>query len=812
MESLRSIGVGIGLATVTAIASLAACSDGAGGAGGTGTTSSTTSSSKSTGAGQGSPCSIATDCAGGLVCIAGKCGAEGSVPAGGPCSASRDCTAGLYCSEIGVCAPGGSGKVGDACSSGGDCAPDLACILSGLSGTCASAGAGDLGQACAATTDCLAGLVCGPGGTCQTVIGAYPPYAGATCAPDEMPFRVLWEVPRPQKQLADFYRLPFPNDARVADDGTLDLSDFPRPGPSLLGVDLVDLYANALSQDFDGFSTVAPVTFRFSNELDLTTVDTHLHYVDVTDPVSPAFGTEQPVLYYSYDLGRGKFVCQQSFAVYNDPSLPLSPKHTYAVFLTTGIRGKGGETPTVDPDLTAVLGATQPVDATLAKAWTKYAGFRQYLTTSAIDPSTVAGVAVFTTADPTAKAKRLAQAVTAAGLPTVSDLTLCDGNTTSPCDGDGDRHCGSSSGSYWEIHGRFHEPSYQQGTLPYEKPADGGGVAFDGGGNPVQQGSLPVCFALTIPKSAAPASGFPLVVHAHGTGGSFRSAISNGIADVVSTGATPMATLTFEGVAHGARRGTSTRTPDSLVFNVVNPRAARDNHLQGEMDVLEALRIPQVSLPAVTGVGAIRLDPAKTYFFGHSQGSTVGVPAVALSGDVRAAIFSGAGSDLTQAILKKTSPSNAKAGLSLLLGEPISDVHPVVVLWQTFFERIDPLAFDALVLRAPPTGVPSKHVFMTASATDTYTPEATLTITAKIMGLEQAEPVIDPIAGATVDPRPVSNAVQGGDAIARTAALFQYASDGSYDGHFVSTKNASAVADWSAFLSSLAATGVPTVP
>ena len=63
---------------------------------------------------------------------------------------------------------------------------------------------------------------------------------------------------------ADFYRLPFPNDLRVRADGTLDLSDFPRPGLTLLGVDLVDLYADAAEADFAGFASIDVVSFRFS--------------------------------------------------------------------------------------------------------------------------------------------------------------------------------------------------------------------------------------------------------------------------------------------------------------------------------------------------------------------------------------------------------------------------------------------------------------------------------------------------------------------------------------------------------------------
>src|SRR5688500_5689375 len=157
--------------------------------------------------------------------------------------------------------------------------------------------------------------------------------------------------------------------------------------------------------------------------------------------------------------------------------------------------------------------------------------------------------------------EKLAASVEAAALPTLSDLTLCDGSVPSPCaiDGDTDRVCGDSGGSFWEVHGRMSVPNYQQGTMPYDFPAMGGAITWDGAGDPVVASTIDVCFALTIPKSTAPGTGWPLVVHAHGTGGSFKAAVSAGIAEQLATASTPMATLTFDGVGHGERRGASAR-------------------------------------------------------------------------------------------------------------------------------------------------------------------------------------------------------------------------------------------------------------
>src|SRR5262249_33210684 len=153
-------------------------------------------------------------------------------------------------------------------------------------------------------------------------------------------------------------------------------------------------------------------------------------------------------------------------------------------------------------------------------AWDAYAPFRAYLASEGIDESTIAGAAVFTAGNALARARTLALAALAAPAPKLSDLTLCDTGVVSPCqDASGRGACGAADPNFFEIHGRFTVPIFQQGTEPYIRPADGGAISNP----PVVQRIEAVCFALTIPKNAAmPVGGWPLVVLAHGTGGSFR--------------------------------------------------------------------------------------------------------------------------------------------------------------------------------------------------------------------------------------------------------------------------------------------------
>jgi hypothetical protein len=757
----------------------------------------------------GAPCDGPADCSGGKVCAGGKCADPGNGRPGTACTATRDCAGGNYCDGVtGVCTMGGGLASGAACTSDRQCAPPLRCSLTGFYGTCATGGSVDLGGACADTAECLAGLWCGTNHQCDGLKKAFPPFEGATCT-DEGAFRGYFEVPRPGKPPADFYRLPFPNDIRV-NAGALDISDFPKPGPTPLGVDLVKLYVDTWTSDFDGFSAAAGVAFRFSGNIDYdSATGDAIKIIDVTPGAT--FGYEYSRSWVTNN-GRTKYSCNHTLVVRNTPDTPFEAGHTYAVIVTNALKSDGGTPAAADADFTAVMATTPPSDAALDHAWDAYQGLRNWMTSRGSDAPTLATAAVFTVQDAPAHMQRLATSVASQAAPTLTSLALCGAGTTSPCDdGTPARACPTADAAFHEVHGKLSVPIYQAGTAPYETPADGGGIV-EISGVPAPVRTEQVCFALTIPKATAPAKGWPLVVYHHGTGGSMRSFIADGIAGKLAAATTPAAVLSFDAVEHGARKGGSTKNSDDLVFNPLNPRAARDNFLQGAVDILQALRVAGVSVTASaspTG-SAIVFDPGAVAFFGHSQGSTSGEIALAWSGDAPAAIFSGAGSYLTSSLLDKTMPVNISSGMSFLIGEPLDPEHPVMTIFQSFFDRADPLSYNPLIVSRPPAALPSKHVFMSWGTRDTYTPRSTLDANARSLGLSPVGTVLEDF-GTPAIPRPVTGNVTGGDSKKRTAAVFQYEASGD-DGHFVATKNAAASADWMAFLQSYLSTGTPVVP
>ncbi len=282
-----------------------------------------------------------------------------------------------------------------------------------------------------------------------------------------------------------------------------------------------------------------------------------------------------------------------------------------------------------------------------------------------------------------------------------------------------------------------------------------------------------------------------------------------------------MAVFGFDANMHGTRRGASTQSPDVLFFNVVNPRAARDNVLQAAADVISAMRVTSVNIPMnLSPINAeVKFDGTKTLYWGHSQGSVAGQIALSQTDLSPALLLSGAGSRLIESLLTKQRPFNTKGGLEFLIGDTVDEYHPVMILFQSFFDRADPIHHNPLYLRHVPDGLHPKHIYMAFGPGDTYTPDASQTRSAGSLGVGWVQTTDDPNFGQFFlkTNRPVKDNVDAIDGVTktlvkRTAAVIRYKTDGCTDGHFVANCRTEAVADWLAFVQSYLTTGTPTIP
>ena len=776
-----------------------------------------------TGRGVGEPCWEETNCRPGLTCSEGSCQPGHDLAEGEECVISAECLDGLYCAS-GLCSPAGAGQQGDSCAGDSDCGSGFRCVLTGLGGECQPEGDVDVGGVCDSTQDCFGGLACLEGVCAVPPPGSPPfgiPWSGVDCPQDDGPVRALFRVPRGTPDDGDFFSLPYPNDVRF-EAGQLDLSGFPTPGDGLLGYDLVQRYVDAVESERDGWGMYQAVLFRFSGTIDFNTLDTRVKLVDLTSGSGMSYS-------WSYFSGRSTYICQSRLAVTRATGQVFEPGHQYAAYLLTGVKDTGGQSVMRPDDLAALLDDTAPADADVAAHWAKYQPLRQHLADSAIDAFNVLNATVFTIGNPRALVEQLQPLIDGLGPAQTSDWTLCDSGVTSPCpDASGDRACPAADPAFHELHALVQLPVFQQGAAPYLDPSDGGDLK-SAGGAPTVDHLEPVCLSLTVPTTAMPAGGWPTLVFAHGTGGSFRSHVLSGLAAELAQGiddgqgtTVAAATLGIDQVMHGPRRGGSTKSPNDLFFNFANPKAALGNPQQAAADQMALLRlVPSLSFDAASSPTGESFNLASSVaFWGHSQGAMAGTIAAAY-GDWAGVVLSGASASLKDALVSKTSPLNIAALVPFVLGDADSEGklvhgnrHPATNLMQHFIDGGDPVAYARLVSHRPPIGVASRHLFQPYGLDDTYTPSAVQKthLLGAYLGLAEHDGSVITAEdlGLTLLPVPVSGNLTV-DAKVVTAVGREYAPAAGSDGHFVVFDVPSARADALRFVAGALGGVVPQV-
>jgi len=782
----------------------------------------------SDGAGVGESCGSSPDCRRGLSCDAGgTCQPTGDAVQDASCQISLECAPGLHCdARVATCQPAGETGQGQACSDIGQCERGLACLPQGFSGLCSAAGAADSNRACQTSADCLAGLNCAGTGTDRKCIagplGLPRPFTGAQCVGDGVhtdgALRGYFEVPN--EDLVDFYRLPFPNDIRLVA-GRPNLSGHPTPGSELLGFDLVQRYIDAIEAEQDHWGLNQAVFFRFSGRLDYDKSsldsggdDPSIYLVDIT-PGSAEYNERQPI-YWQASTARTPYICHNWISVRPTWGRPLNPRTTYAAVVTSHVRGAEGEAVEQDTQFAAMLGATRP-DGPVGTAWDAYQPLRTWLAEQGLAPSALAVAAVFTTGDPREITKGLRTAARTSP-PSLSDLTTCADGVTSPCEDGltGEEHlrgCFGESDAFTEIQGKVSLPVFQRGVPPFL--GEGGGLEFING-LPAIQRNEDVCMAMTVPKATMPEAGWPVLIYAHGTGGSYRSHVGN-VASQVGTfeheGQTMhMLTIGWDQVQHFTRRGDSDLDPEALVYNFANPHVAQGNFWQAAVDIHSIVQLVETLDMEIDGQ-RVKADPSQIWFLGHSQGGTSGPLALPYEPGIKGAILSGAGGGLTLSLLGKTSPVNIPDGLAVALQDPtVTESHPVLNLLQGYFDTVDPVNYAELIGARQIEGQTyPHHVFHTFGIGDTYTPKLTLETMATALRLTMADPLVEPLERgfAPTAPLPIrANGSVGGQPT--TLIGRQYQPDG-YDGHFVLFRHPAAQDDMLEFLGSGLTGNVPEI-
>jgi hypothetical protein len=383
-------------------------------------------------------------------------------------------------------------------------------------------------------------------------------------------------------------------------------------------------------------------------------------------------------------------------------------------------------------------------------------------------------------------------------------------------------------GAYDVYEGRFGDvPEFQTGTPPFI--ASGGQFTFTDAGEPELQRETDLRFALGVPDEGAcpePAEGYPVVLVAHGTGGSYRSAFDTTggrVAEVVMFSGVCLATLSIDQIYHGERPGN--QAPDQLYFNLQNPLAARTNGPQSAIDFVQLARLVSeggfVVPSSVSRTGVeITFDPDNVLFFGHSQGGLNGPIALAMDDHLRGGAMSGAGATILIALLQKTEPFDITAVVPILLsleddevGE-IDEFHPALSLVQTIADPSDGINYARAIIRQPRTGFAAKSLLMTegvrADGTgDTFAPPRGIEALAVAIGLPLQLPGLFDVEYASwagLAPIMVPNGGLAGNLAGGTASgvLSQFDADLASNGHFVAYQVPAARQQLAEFLQNLA--------
>jgi predicted esterase len=624
---------------------------------------------------------------------------------------------------------------------------------------------------------------------------------------DPGPPRAIFVLPRDPG--TPFFDLPWPSDLRRTPSGHIDVRGF----PNRRRIQLIDRYLTAITARQRGFATNGAVYFRFSRPVDPRSLprsvedtlapDATVFLLDVDATSSTRLQRHPAVVVYQEEPTL--YWPPRTVAIRPVHGIPLAGGRRYAAVVTRGVRTAEGGPFGRDEDFEALMsgGGDREVEAARAV----YGPAIEAIVEAGVPRDDILSVAVFTTQDPVAELALYRDWMHASYPPPRPRPEAWRLVAERP--------------NFHELQGRYGPvPIFQEGTIPYLE--EGGAMEPGPDGRPVVHGEYDARFALTVPRSPMPESGYPLVLYAHGTGGDYRSFIVDGTASLLAS--IGVACMGIDQIHHGERNPT-TSSENILFFNVNNPDAARDNNRQSALDVVQQARVvPSLTVPRELlqrEEREIHFDRGRVWFFGHSQGGLVAPLFLGIDDGVSAAVISAGGALIAYALLYKTEPVSIPSLVRVALGlagsnereaferENFGFEHPIVTLLQGWIEASDGSNFAHLVFAAPRPGFAPKSVLATEGLRDVFSPPGSIEALAASMRLPIVEPVahrieaLDLLAIPSVR-APVSGNVAGG---AATAGLLQY----SDEGHFLVFSNADAQARIRGFFGSLIA-GTPTIP
>lgn len=689
--------------------------------------------------------------------------------------------------------------------------------------------------------------------------GASPPSAPLVVEPPRLAedgglagaTRVDIRLPRGERP--DFNTLPWPSELFRAEDGSLDWHTFPGSNHPLLtsyfATAKADLPDFSIAPNIYFHFTAAPHRGRLSMRPEASmSIRSPIFLIDV-DPKSPERGSLFP-LETRYFQSSLSYIPARTLAVKPVAGFVLRPGTLYAAIVRRDLGDSEGRPLGTTPDFEQIKSSVPVSDAAMERARSIHVGAFDYLSSLGVRRDDIAAAALFRTHVPHAVAEKLFGVATS--LPANLSPRLLSVRWPRPA-----TSAYADLRPYTAIVGYYCTPSFQSRIDDAPFLTGGGTLEFDENGLPravpVPESSrfragpcgdlIRARFILTIPKTPMPEGGFPLLVVAHGTGGSASDflgyndfaawAAREGIAAVSTDqplhgggdpeGARPgsreRAPLRIAGIPVSLFRG-QPRGSEIAFYNPLNPAATRDNLRQAAIDASLLARLlvatdfataerpagkdeskaknkaknktktkdPEKLLGPPPGHTPPRFDKTKILFAGHSQGSQSMAVQAAIDPLVRGVILSGCGGDARLGIVRRrdlTIMPFVEAALGLKKGE-LHEFHPLMALVQALIDPVDPQSF-ARFYRDPLPGRSPQNVLHYGGITDTYTPPESASALATALRAAPLSPLLAPVPGLRIlGITPTEGLLRGNLAKGKaTAAFVQLASTHGGNGHFV---------------------------
>ena len=607
-----------------------------------------------------------------------------------------------------------------------------------------------------------------------------------------------WSATSPRFDPAsdDFHATPWPSDARRAADGHWDLSGFPNPA----AVPFLEKYLAFAGTVLDGASVAQVSYLAFDGPLDVSGLPQDGLAGSLDDPVFLFEAGEGgvagvvPILWAWYPAAT-TYLPSNVLAIRPLWGFPLKAGAKYGVVVTSALKGIDGLAPRPPAAFVAALAGEGPWATALAPVRALVAAHPEL----AGRVTVATGFTVARPADDLARIRTWLRTSTEA--PALTDVQWVEGT------GDHDRYLA-----------HYVAPDFLRGTPPYA--AEGGGFEFDETGAPVLQRAETMRVVLTVPTGVdMPAGGWPIVLVAHGTGGSADSFVDSSMPYV------PAVELSQEGLAcagidqplHGERMEPplSGDLLDLYSYNFLNPESGRTLQRQSVIDEMTLLRMVEAGTLVIPGwVSASgrdeRFDPSRILYFGHSQGGINGAVLFGVEDHLRGGLLSGAGAGIALTLMLRTVPMDLHAWLADLLwiDDPaeLDQFHPVAALIQALVDPTDPVAYAGRFFQwaAGDSAAGPRSVLLSEGMQDTDTPPPTTEVLAATAGI----PILAPfqhwpigLSAKGIGPAALPAAANVAcDGCGATGLLVQYPDHG----HFACYQDADAVAYYREFLRSLA--------